>query len=139
MCDPVDRRPIVYVMELFSRPGNIATLHTNIALGYSVSSSSMYPAIRYATRCESDTTGTLQNEASLMEGTAYQTGYNRWGDDSSINVDPTDDCTFWYTNEYVQNTALGWQTRIGSFQVQECQQRQQQLPFLAPLLLPEGE
>ncbi len=66
----------------------------NIALGYSVSSATLFPAIRYATRSPSDAAGTLQSETTLMDGTASQTSTNRWGDYSSMNVDPSDDTTF---------------------------------------------
>ena len=90
----------------------------NIALGYSVSSGTLYPSIRYATRSASDATGTLQGEVTLVAGTASQTSSNRWGDYSSMNVDPSDDVTFWYTNEYLTNSGQGWQTRIGKFVIQ---------------------
>jgi len=51
------------------------------------------------------------------------TRVSRWGDYTSMNVDPTDDCTFWYVNEYYQTTSLAnWQTRIGSFQLPGCEQ-----------------
>jgi len=90
----------------------------NIALGYSVSSGTLYPSIRYTTRLASDATGTLQSEATLIAGTASQTNANRWGDYSSMSVDPLDDATFWYTNEYLSNSAQGWRTRIGKFTVQ---------------------
>lgn len=90
----------------------------NIALGYSVSSTTLFPAIRYATRLASDTAGTLQSETTLMAGTASQTNTNRWGDYSSMNVDPSDDTTFWYTNEYLTDSGQGWQTRIGTFVIQ---------------------
>ena len=53
-----------------------------------------------------------------MVGTASQTITNRWGDYSSMNVDPSDDTTFWYTNEYLTSSAQGWRTRIGAFQIQ---------------------
>ena len=96
------------------------------------------PLFPYATRRAADAAGTLQSEVSLIEGTAYQSTYNRWGDYSSMNVDPSDDCTFWYTNEYIQNTSPGWQTRIGSFRVQGCGQGAY-LPFVIPLLLPGEE
>ena len=90
----------------------------NMALGYSVSSGTLYPSIRYTTRLASDTTGTLQAEVTLVAGTASQTSSNRWGDYSSMNVDPSDDATFWYTNEYLTNSGQGWQTRIGTFKIQ---------------------
>ena len=90
----------------------------SIALGYSVSSTTLFPAIRYATRLASDAAGTLQSETTLIAGTASQTNTNRWGDYSSMNVDPSDDTTFWYTNEYLTNSGQGWRTRIGKFKIQ---------------------
>jgi len=88
----------------------------NIALGYSVSSGTLFPSIRYATRLASDPAGTLQKEATLIAGTASQQRWNRWGDYSSMNVDPTDDATFWYTSEYILDSGL-WQTRIATFKL----------------------
>ncbi len=94
----------------------------NIALGYSVSSSSLNPAIRYATRLYTETLGILQNEVTLQAGGGVQiNGGNRWGDYSSMNVDPSDDCTFWYTSEYYASTsAASWRTRIGAFKLPSC-------------------
>jgi hypothetical protein len=92
----------------------------NIALGYSTSSASMHPALRYAARTPGDTLGTFRMEQSLIEGTGSQTGTgNRWGDYSSLNVDPLDDRTFWYTGEYYATTgSFNWRTRIGRFRVE---------------------
>jgi uncharacterized repeat protein (TIGR01451 family) len=92
----------------------------NIALGYSVSSPTLYPSIRYATRLASDPPGILQNEASLQEGTGSQSGTNRWGDYSAMVVDPVDGCTFWYTNQYFLYTSTSWRTKIGAFQLPGC-------------------
>jgi uncharacterized repeat protein (TIGR01451 family) len=94
----------------------------NIALGYSVSSSTTIPAIRYATRSPGDPLGTLQAEESLIEGGGVQTGIHRWGDYSAMNVDPVDQCTFWMTNEYheVDDAGFSWDTRIGTFKVPGC-------------------
>ncbi len=94
----------------------------NMAVGYSVSSSSMYPAIRYAGRLASDPLGQLsQGETTLIAGTGAQSGgFNRWGDYSAMTVDPVDDCTFWYTNEYYAATGNNWQTRISSFKFPSC-------------------
>jgi hypothetical protein len=95
----------------------------NIAVGYSVSSTTMYPSIRYAGRLAGETPNLLtQNEASLIEGTGSQVGSNRWGDYSAMTVDPVDDCTFWYTQEYFTVTSGNWQTRIGSFKFPSCGQ-----------------
>jgi len=88
----------------------------NIALGYSVASSTLYPSIRYAGRLSSDPLNQLsQGEASMVTGTGSQTSYNRWGDYSCMTINPVDDETFWYTQEYYITTGTNWQTRIGSF------------------------
>lgn len=93
----------------------------NIALGYTVSSSAIHPQIRYATRSSSDSLGTLQPEAVLIAPAGSQTGSNRWGDYSAMAVDPANDCTFWYTNEYYSaNSANQWSTRVGVFTLPEC-------------------
>lgn len=93
----------------------------DIALGYSASSSSVYPSIRYTGRLSTDPLGTLpQGEATLYSGTGFQSGVNRWGDYSNMTVDPTDDCTFWYTQEYNGSGGWSWGTRIGSFKFASC-------------------
>ena len=94
----------------------------DIALGYSVSSASMYPTIRYVVRQPGDPLGTMQAEPSLPAGGGSQLSeFLRWGDYSSLNVDPADDCTFWYTNEYYATTSsASWRTRIVTFKVPGC-------------------
>ncbi len=94
----------------------------NIALGYSASSNTVYPSLRYASRLYNDPPGTLQAEATLYDGSGSQTGIHRWGDYSSLNVDPADECTFWYTGEYhnTDDTGFYWNTRIGTFRLPEC-------------------
>jgi Carboxypeptidase regulatory-like domain len=87
----------------------------NIALGYSVSGDSMHPAIRYTGRVPGDPSGVMEGEQTIVDGTGSQTNYNRWGDYSGMTVDPMDDCTFWYTTEYLQTTGYYWSTRIASF------------------------
>ena len=93
----------------------------NIALGYSVSSSTMYPSIRYATRLAGDPLGSLGTEVEMTAGAGSQTGSNRWGDYSAMSVDPNDGCTFWYTNEYyAASSSSTWSTRIAAFTIPEC-------------------
>ena len=100
----------------------------DIAVGYSASSSSNFPAVRYTGRVPSDPAGTMESENSIIEGTGSQTGgstsgSSRWGDYSSMSVDPADDCTFWYTNEYLTaNGSFNWKTRVGSFKFTSCGQ-----------------
>lgn len=95
----------------------------NIALGYSASSASIFPQIRYAGRLATDPVNTLaQAEAILFAGTGSQnlTG-SRWGDYSAMSIDPIDDCTFWFTSEYYAVTDdFNWRTRIGSFKFPGC-------------------
>jgi hypothetical protein len=95
----------------------------NIALGYSVSGTGRYPSIRYVGRLAFDPPGTMSlGEAELMEGAGSQThGAARWGDYSMMAVDPVDDCTFWYTNQYLAETSLSsWRTRVGTFMIPGC-------------------
>ena len=58
-----------------------------------------------------------------MNGSGSQTGtLTRWGDYSTMRVDPADDCTFWYTTEYIAaNGTFNWRTRIASFKFANCQ------------------
>src|SRR6266849_4043108 len=72
----------------------------DIAVGYSASSTEIHPAIRYTGRTPADPLGTLAAENSIVEGSGSQTS-TRWGDYSSLTIDPVDDCTFWYTTEYL--------------------------------------
>ena len=92
----------------------------NIAVGYSVSSSTMYPAIRFAGRFAADPLGVLRGETSIIEGGGYQAGVVRWGDYTSMAIDASDDRTFVYTNEYYAQPGgngqpTGWSTRMAVF------------------------
>ena len=95
----------------------------NIALGYSASSSSVLPSIRYTGRVPTDPLGTMQTETVIQAGGGSQTGnLHRWGDYSAMTVDPVDDCRFWYTTEYLKsNGSFNWSTRIASFKFPGCQ------------------
>ena len=122
--------PVVFQQSSFSPDtsfrwmGSIAMDRLgDMALGYSVSSAAMFPAIRYTGRLASDPPSTMQAETSIIEGTGSQSGnrLNRWGDYSAMTIDPVDDCTFWYTSEYLQTTgSFNWSTRIGSFTFPSC-------------------
>jgi hypothetical protein len=96
----------------------------NIALGYSVTNGTdVFPGIRYAGRLATDPLGELsQGEAVLQAGSGSQRFFvGRWGDYTSMNVDPVDGCTFYYINEYYTVTApVAWQTRIGTFRFPSC-------------------
>jgi len=94
----------------------------DIAVGYSVSSSSVFPSIRYTGRTPSDALGTLQAETSIKDGTGSQLrSLSRWGDYSAISIDPGDDCTFFYTTEYLKASGtFNWSTQIASFKFPGC-------------------
>ena len=103
----------------------------DIALGYSLSSSTMFPSIAYTGRLAADPLGTMTQGDNLMKaGTGSQKSdifcdqfqcALRWGDYSSMSIDPSDDCTFWYTNEYLPSSGnFNWTTWIGSFQLPGC-------------------
>jgi hypothetical protein len=94
----------------------------NIAIGYSASNESVFPSIRYAARTPTDPLGTLGlGEGTLLAGTGSQTAPDRWGDYSTLSVDPSDDCTFWYVNQYYAVTSqFNWRTRIATFRLPGC-------------------
>jgi hypothetical protein len=105
---------------------SIAMDHTgNIGVGYSVSSSGTFPSIRYTGWEVGNPLGTLQSETFLVNGGGSQTGSNRWGDYSAMRIDASDDCLFWYTQEYQATTQdAKWNTRIASFRFPSCGQAQ---------------
>ncbi|MCX6580267.1 MAG: hypothetical protein NT166_08785 [Candidatus Aminicenantes bacterium] len=82
----------------------------DIALGYSVSSSAKYPSI-YVRDVIAGT------ETQVKAGAGYQKTYTRWGDYSMMDIDATDDETFWYTNEYYAASGTNWQTWIAHFKI----------------------
>ena len=94
----------------------------DIGLGYSASSSAIHPAIRFTGRVPSDPAGTLETETSMIEGGGSQTsGLSRWGDYSALQVDPSDDCTFWYVQQYEKvNGTFNWATNVASFKFNGC-------------------
>jgi hypothetical protein len=96
----------------------------DLALGFSASSATTVPQLRYAGRLVTDPLNQLaQGEATLFGGAGSQTATsNRWGDYSDLTIDPVDDCTFWYTNEYYPagSSSFNWRTRIGSFKFPSC-------------------
>jgi hypothetical protein len=100
----------------------------NMGLGYSVvNATDVFPGIRYTGRLAADPLGQMTlGEGVIINGSGVQTTTNsRWGDYTSMNIDPVDDCTFWYVNEYYtlagqQSSPAGWQTRIASFKLPGC-------------------
>ena len=99
----------------------------NLAVGYSFSSEQKVPSILYSGKLANDPHGVFRAEETLVNGTGVQTGFgSRWGDYTAMNIDPSDDCTFWMTNEYYTKESqtenpFGWLTRIGNFKFAECE------------------
>ena len=135
--------PFAYQEHTFTNGGDgvhrwVGALATdrfgNMALGYSASRSNpagVYPSLRYSGRLWSDPANVLpQNEVTLTTGTTphgYCDGYPcttyPWGQYSAMSVDPSDDCTYWYTGEYgAGGDPLGYRTRIGAFRHAACAQ-----------------
>ncbi|MEA2486585.1 MAG: hypothetical protein QOF16_239 [Actinomycetota bacterium] len=94
----------------------------DISLAFSTSSKDSYPSIAYTGRSQSDTLGEMPlGDTRIVAGEGSQTGSPRWGDYTALSVDPVDDCTFWYTNEYYPSTSRsGWHTAIASFRLPAC-------------------
>ena len=103
---------------------SIAQDHTgNAVVGYSISSSSTHPSIR-ASRWNL-VSKTAPVEFNIFTGTGDQENTFNWGDYTSMTVDPVDDCTFWYVNQYLSanqtGNSISWKTRISKFKVSGCQ------------------
>jgi hypothetical protein len=95
----------------------------NLALGFSLSSSVLQPSVRYTGRLAADPLGQMtQGEGTLVQGAGAQgSKVTRWGDYSTMSVDPSDDCTFWFTSEYIPaDGTFNWRTRIGTFKLPGC-------------------
>jgi hypothetical protein len=124
--------PFVYQQSTVIDPnvdywlGSIAMDKTgNIALGFSASSHTVFPSVYVAGRAPTDPAGAMFGPLVLVNGSGVQfNSFKRWGDYSSMSVDPTDDCTLWYTQEYYAVTgSINWATRIGSLKFNSCKGR----------------
>jgi hypothetical protein len=94
----------------------------DIALGMSASAANLDPSVVYTGRVPTDAKNKMESPNIVIKGTGVQTStFNRWGDYSSMSIDPTDDCTFFYTQEYIKTTgSFKWSTRINSFKFTSC-------------------
>jgi len=95
----------------------------NMAIGYSVSSSKLHPSI--AASYLNLPSNSSSTEFLILKGSADAENSPHWGGYNSMTVDPVDDCTFWYVNEYLTTPQTGksytWQTRIANFKLTGCQ------------------
>lgn len=121
---PSVRQQATYAPDSHHRwMGSIGTdQNGNMALGYSTSSGTVQPSVRFTGRESTDPLNTMGIETNMQSGTGSQTGgLSRWGDYSTLAIDPVDDCTFWYTSEFLKaNGSFNWSTRIGSFKFTSC-------------------
>jgi hypothetical protein len=94
----------------------------DLGIGYSVSGPTMYPGLAYTGRTSAEGSNLLESETLLPIGAGYQSSVNRWGDYSSMSVDPSNDCTMWYANEYLKSNGsyTNWGTRIINFKFPGC-------------------
>jgi len=92
----------------------------NLLVGYTASSSSMFPSIMFAGRDAGDPIGKLSKELLAVAGTKSQADVDRWGDYASMSIDPTDDCTFWFTTEVMEKNRKAWQTSIVHTKFTNC-------------------
>ena len=121
--------PFVYQQSTYAPDSNFRWMGSiamdqsgGIALGYSISSTGINPSIRFTGRAATDPLGTMQAENVIRTGSGSQLpNLSRWGDYSAMTVDPVDDCTFWYTNEYLKASGtFNWSTWINSFKLPGC-------------------
>ena len=94
----------------------------DVLVGYSESSTSVFPSVAAAGRKYTDTLGTLSSEILSVSGSGSQTDTaNRWGDYSTMGIDPTDNCTFYYVQEYYTVTGtFDWSTDVSSWKFPGC-------------------
>lgn len=94
----------------------------NMGLGYSAGGTALFPSVHYTGRLEGDPVNLMsQGEGIFVTGGGgHSSTTRRWGDYTSMNVDPSDDCTFWYVNEYFATTGTQWTMRAGSFRFPGC-------------------
>ncbi len=94
----------------------------NMGLGFSAGNAALFPSIHYTGRLESDPLNVMaQGEGIFVTGGGgHSASERRWGDYTSMNIDPVDDCTFWYINEYFATTGTAWTLRAGSFKFPTC-------------------
>ena len=127
--NPAANSPIVYQNSTFAPDATARWMSSaafdkrgNILIGYSASSTAINPGIRIAGRLRNDPKNILRTEAVVQLGFGSQTGLlNRWGDYSTMQIDPANDCTFWYTTQYLGSTgSFNWRTKIASFKFPNC-------------------
>jgi len=125
--------PKVYQQGTFMNGGNSLWMGSidmdkegDMALGYSESNAStLHPSLAFTGRVPTDPLNTMESPATIFTAKGSATDQNRWGDYSSMVIDPVDDCTFWYVNQYIPKTApknsITFHTRLASLKFSTCQ------------------
>lgn len=122
------RKPVVFQQGTYAPDGFYRWMGSigmdrrgNIGIGYSFGGTPNFAGQRFTARLAGDPRGRLTlREAVLIEGEAAQTTTLRWEDYTTTAMDPSDDCTFWYTGDYVKKGAASYSSRIGAFRIPGC-------------------
>jgi hypothetical protein len=126
-----NRRPKLYQQGTYAPDGFYRWMPSigmdakgNIGVGYSFGGTPNFPGQRFAARLASDSLGTFGfRETVLIDGQDSQRNTMRWEDYTTLAMDPTDDCTFWYVGDYYKKGAPSYTTRIGGFKIPSCSAR----------------
>jgi len=125
--------PKIFQQGTFTNGGNSLWMGSidmdkagDIALGFSESNATtLHPSLAFTGRVPNDPLNTMESMATIFMAKGSATDANRWGDYSSMVVDPVDDCTFWYVNQYIPKTmpknAITFHTRVASLKFPTCQ------------------
>jgi hypothetical protein len=93
----------------------------NIGIGYSWGAPDAFAGQRFAARLANDPLGALTfHETTLATGEAPQINTLRWEDYTTLAMDPSDDCTFWYVGDYLKKDQTSYSTKIGAFAIPGC-------------------
>jgi len=106
----------------------------NIALGYSLSSTTTFPTLKYTGRLQDDPLGIMTQGENLIHAGTASNSSERWGDYSAMSLDPEDDCTFWFTS--MDNTSSNWRTQVVSMTFDQCGCLQEPLPPVVEISTP---
>jgi hypothetical protein len=121
--------PVVFQQGIFAPGGDVDAWMGSIAmdkagdiaLGFSNSSSTLFPSIEFTGRVPGDPKGAMHRSQGIKAGTGSETDPDgRWGDYTSMSIDPVDGCTFWNTNEYFATTGTSWRTHLANFKFARC-------------------
>ena len=102
----------------------------DVLMAFNASSATNHPSLRWTGRLQGDPNGTMSiAEQTILAGSQSQPASNRWGDYSSLSLDPLDGCTFWSTGQY-SNGSSGWGTKIAELRLSTCTVNATQRPVL---------